>query len=325
MSPQEPAPQPDDQTPVKPWGIPFEELTEGQVITVEVKGSAKRYRVKSVTHEGNTWTASVVPADLDDLEAVYWPVSAEPTTEPKFNATVLSETAATAAERRIMAGQVTTFSKTIHRSPEGWSHVAGTDPDERRAFLGPYTSLSGMDQPDLVELTAQWLGERESTHLWPEIHESDKACYRDAARHLVTTVKFGLVAQGVSLNPEERKVAADALEAMGPSAASAARIGMEIANRTVKYASLDASAAAAMALEFLGKRDDVVAVQLPEPLRERVWPVVIGGETEAVWVCPERDVEYPIVVSGACSVDATEARNLAAALLAAAAKAEAGE
>lgn len=125
MSPQEPTPQDDDQTPVKPWDIPFDELTEGQVITVALKGSAKRYRVKSVTHEGNTWTASVVPADLDDPEAVYWPISAEPTTEPKFDATVLSETAAAAAERRIMAGQVTTFSKTIHHTPEGWSHVVG--------------------------------------------------------------------------------------------------------------------------------------------------------------------------------------------------------
>lgn len=110
---------------MKPWDIPFDELTEGQVITVALKGSAKRYRVKSVTHEGNTWTASVVPADLDDPEAVYWPISAEPTTEPKFDATVLSETAAAAAERRIMAGQVTTFSKTIHHTPEGWSHVVG--------------------------------------------------------------------------------------------------------------------------------------------------------------------------------------------------------
>lgn len=35
--------------------------------------------------------------------------------------------------------------------------------------------------PTLIESIAQWLGERESTHLWPEIHESDKACYRDAA------------------------------------------------------------------------------------------------------------------------------------------------
>ncbi len=30
--------------------------------------------------------------------------------------------------------------------------------------------------PTLIESIAQWLGERESTHLWPEIHESDKAC-----------------------------------------------------------------------------------------------------------------------------------------------------
>ena len=84
----------------KKWRITkFDELTEGQVITVALKGSAKRYRVKSVTHEGNTWTASVVPADLDDPEAVYWPISAEPTTEPKFDATVLSETFNPAGDR----------------------------------------------------------------------------------------------------------------------------------------------------------------------------------------------------------------------------------
>jgi hypothetical protein len=34
-----------------------------------------------------------------------------------------------------------------------------------------------VDSPTLIESIAQWLGERESTHLWPEIHESDKACY----------------------------------------------------------------------------------------------------------------------------------------------------
>jgi hypothetical protein len=49
-----------------------------------------------------------------------------------------------------------------------------------------------VDSPTLIESIAQWLGERESTHLWPEIHESDKACYRDAARHLLETVGGGI-------------------------------------------------------------------------------------------------------------------------------------
>lgn len=41
---------------------------------------------------------------------------------------------------------------------------------------------------ELVELTARWIGERESTHTWPEIREDDKACYRDAAGHLLATI-----------------------------------------------------------------------------------------------------------------------------------------
>ncbi len=135
------------------------------------------------------------------------------------------------------------------------------------------------------------------------------------------------------------------LEAMGPGA----RISIELANRHAGCAGQEAGKGIAGKFEAMGipvgpksplwvqqLAQGVAAwttptgptnavVQLPEPLRERIWPVVIGNETETVWVNPDRDVEYPIVVSGACSVDATEARNLAAALWAAAAKVEAGE
>lgn len=43
---------------------------------------------------------------------------------------------------------------------------------------------------DTPETIARWIGERESTHLWPEIREDDKACYRDAARHLLATISY---------------------------------------------------------------------------------------------------------------------------------------
>ncbi|MCT7361207.1 hypothetical protein [Mycolicibacterium llatzerense] len=78
------------------------------------------------------------------------------------------------------------------------------------------------------------------------------------------------------------------------------------------------------ALDLVGRRTDIVAVQLPEPLRERIWPIVIGGETETVWLNPAANEDL-IVVSGTCTLDATEARNLAAALLAAAARVDAAE
>lgn len=73
---------------------------------------------------------------------------------------------------------------TVRESPESWQHIVG----------GPsYAPTATDDQvinPPLVELTARWIGERESTHLWPEIREDDKACYRDAARHLLATISY---------------------------------------------------------------------------------------------------------------------------------------
>lgn len=68
----------------------------------------------------------------------------------------------------------------------------GTIKRTEKDFSGSLTGDALDKSATLVESIARWLGERESTHLWPEIHESDKACYRDAARHLVATVKFSL-------------------------------------------------------------------------------------------------------------------------------------
>ncbi|MFL0172437.1 hypothetical protein [Mycobacterium sp. SMC-13] len=114
------------------------------------------------------------------------------------------------------------------------------------------------------------------------------------------------------------------LEYLAPGASTAAQTGMDIANRTIAYGSLNPDEALKLALELIGRRSDVVAVQLPEPLRERIWPIVIGGETETVWLNPAANEDL-IVVSGTCTLDATEARNLAAALLAAAARVDAAE
>ena len=66
----------------------------------------------------------------------------------------------------------------------------------------------------------------------------------------------------------------------------------------------------------------LAVIQLPEPLRRSVWPVVIDGETETVALTPDDD---DIHISGIAGLSLPEARYLAAALLAAAAAAEEGE
>lgn len=218
---------------------------------------------------------------------------------------------------------------TVHESPEGWSHVAG----------GSHTPTATDDQvinPTLVESIAQWLGERESTHLWPEIHESDKACYRDSARHLVTTVKFGLAAQGLSLNPEDRKIAADALEAIGPSATTAAETGMRVAQRATDAAEKvrdaeqvlkDARQAGALAgrdwLARMLENTNTVCVQIPEPDEHGCW-YIDGTNNWLVHTTGSASVFFETSVD-LYELTPTHARNIAAALLAGAARAEASE
>lgn len=186
----------------------------------------------------------------------------------------------------------------------------------------------------LIESIARWLGERESTHLWPEIHESDKACYRDAARDLITKTKFGLVAAAVSLNPEERKIAADALEAMGPGASAAAEAGMKVANRHIQFAGQEAGKAFLGIIQGFAEEpppptgaltfpDNVVAVQLPEPDEGN------DGRYLATWNLSGQETVQVDVFGHALyegnEYSVPEARAMAAALLAAAAKIEAGE
>lgn len=72
---------------------------------------------------------------------------------------------------------------TVHHEPDSWQHIVG----------GPSSAPTATDNqvinPSTVELAARWIGERESTHTWPEIREDDKACYRDAAGHLLATIR----------------------------------------------------------------------------------------------------------------------------------------
>lgn len=73
----------------------------------------------------------------------------------------------------------------------------------------------------------------------------------------------------------------------------------------------------------------MAVVELPEPLRRAnwphvrpgVWPLVIGGETEAVGAYPD-DGDEPVAISGVGRLSIRESRVLAAALLAAADAAE---
>lgn len=79
------------------------------------------------------------------------------------------------------------------------------------------------------------------------------------------------------------------------------------------------------ALAALGEAG-VAVTQLPEPVRCRVYPVVIDGETEFVTV-PAYDgsgEDDDIHVSGICGLSIVEAKAFAAALLAAARAAENG-
>lgn len=156
MSPQEPTPTPDDETPWKPLAI--EELTEGQEIVVVRGGKERRFRVKSVNREGNNVTATMTSAEVED--AWYWPIAPAPNNPPEFNTTALSKAAAEAVR------QVTEYT----------------------ISAGPTATDNQVINPSTVELTARWIGERESTHTWPEIREDDKACYRDAAGHLLATI-----------------------------------------------------------------------------------------------------------------------------------------
>lgn len=66
----------------------------------------------------------------------------------------------------------------------------------------------------------------------------------------------------------------------------------------------------------------IAVVALPEP-RGDYWPALIGGEPESVYLTDDGD-ENVVVVSGCLRVYADEARALAAALIAAADKAEEG-
>lgn len=72
----------------------------------------------------------------------------------------------------------------VHHEPDSWQHIVG----------GPSSAPTATDNqvinPSTVELTARWIGERESTHTWPEIREDDKARYRDAAGHLLATISY---------------------------------------------------------------------------------------------------------------------------------------
>ena len=63
----------------------------------------------------------------------------------------------------------------------------------------------------------------------------------------------------------------------------------------------------------------IAVVELPEPAAAvRCWPVLVGGEPESLYLTPDGEV----VVSGSLRLYADEARDLAAALLAAAEYAE---
>ena len=100
----------------------------------------------------------------------------------------------------------------------------------------------------------------------------------------------------------------------------------EVAIRAIRRGSLDPDEALKLALELIGRRSDVVAVQLPEPTHSgnvsTSWGWVtqwhpthqVNGETRLITVDD----------AGRC-LNVTQARDLAAALLAAAARAEAAD
>lgn len=133
----------------------------------------------------------------------------------------------------------------------------------------------------------------------------------------------------------------DALDKLAPGAASAARVGMELANRHIQYAGQEAGKALAGMLDAVGfvdltgslmaevlmprltKGSAIMGVALPEPDSDGTWLVEgpgdwivhTGGNNTSVFMETIELYEFA----------PTHARSLAAALLAAAAKAEAGE
>lgn len=112
------------------------------------------------------------------------------------------------------------------------------------------------------------------------------------------------------------------LEHLAPGATQAAQTGMEIANRTIAYGSLDPDEALKMALDLIGRRSDVVAVQLPEPDNGFWYINEHGGNVHLGPVAGQMLVDAGAILWG---INTDEARELAAALLAAANVADAAE
>lgn len=189
MSPQEPTPQDDDQTD---HPLCWVESESGCCRCIKPKGHPPEFTT-CLNHGARMLCGPELTLDPDDQTPAEAITAASKAimrwVDTSDWAGLLGCTPAMIAQVAIeglkSAGyELVNQVGTVRESPESWQHIVG----------GPsYAPTATDDQvinPPLVELTARWIGERESTHLWPEIREDDKACYRDAARHLLATISY---------------------------------------------------------------------------------------------------------------------------------------
>jgi len=123
-----------------------------------------------------------------------------------------------------------------------------------------------------------------------------------------------------------------AFEPIAPGATQAAKTGFDLVNRTIDrrnaqaaQRAIDAEAELAAALDLIGRRSDIVAVQLPEP--DKTSPPEDWNFPDAYWE-PQHDwhavsVEDGMVDVGCQLLTPDQTRGVAAIWLAAAARADA--